>query len=125
MLILRGPAPIPTVDLYLPNPDLGDGIRSESRVALKKMMDGEHVTYVTRRPNKFTRSLSFDVTYMKALEFWAFCDQFLSSKIIVIEDVTPYTAVLLLNPLTVQPEKRAVVAGSLENVRLNFDVERV
>lgn len=126
MLILRGPAPVAEDTIYLPNPDLGDAMRPESRVALKRMMDGGVATYVVRRPSQFTRTFTIDVPYLKALEFWSFVNTHLHNRILVYEDSgLNYTGVLLINPLTLQPEKRSVVAGSTENVKLNFDIEKV
>lgn len=127
---LQFQAPHPDYEsiIFMPTPSFGDRERPESRIQLKKAMDGESYSHITQR-QVFTAmhyAWSFNITRLKALELKAFIDAHIGQPWRLIwPGRDNIIAHLLVNPLQLDMAFRAVVAGSVEAVPIDLEFESV
>lgn len=119
------PFPDEKAFIVLPNPEMGDIQRSESKVQLKRSMNGAvSVTHIKKLPNIRSYEYNFVLTRLKSLEFYAFFEIFGALKMrIEHENDTERIGYIKINPLELAIEKRALIGSSKEEVNVRFDFE--
>lgn len=96
---LRAPWPNYKVTSILPNVQFDDSRRSESTIVIKRTMTGRKVTY-TQPSDRYTLTLPFQLTRMKALELEAFIKSYQSASWFVeLYDGSQWEAKLVGEPV--------------------------
>lgn len=127
MIQIYAPHPDAESILVLPNPELGDGERPESRIQIKQAMDGNLITHITQKQlTAITYTWDFVLTRKKALELWEFISLH-TGKIwkITWPGRNDLIVVLKINPLQLDMIRRSVIADSVEAVAINLQFESV
>lgn len=110
---LKAPWPNFKVTSILPNLEFEDTRASESTVIIKRTMDGGVRTYV-RPSDRYTLTLPFQLTRMKALELEAFVKAYQAAPIwIEIHDGTQWEGKLIGEPVIRKAVERI---GDLTNI---------
>jgi len=111
--------------LILPNAELGDGLRPNSVVLLKRAMDSTVYTNVKTKTDKETYRFSVRLTRKKSIELVEFVFEH-SAKIIRLQWRTlDIDVALRVNPVELELTTRAVVAGSVEETTIQLEFERL
>lgn len=121
------PYPDERAMIILPNPEMGDVQRLESKVQVKRSMNGNVVvTHVKRLPNIRSFEYLFNMTRLKSLEFLNFYELFGAEKLrIEHDDASSLVGYIRVNPMELDIAKRALVDTSVEEVTLRFDFETI
>lgn len=127
--ILRAPWPNYKVTSILPNPQFQDGRAPESSIIIKRTMTGRKLTYV-RPSDRFTLTLPFQLTRMKALEVEAFLKAYQAAPIFIeLYDGTQWEAKLIDQPVSRRATERigdsTLIGKELIELTLTFSAKRL
>ena len=128
--ILRAPHPNYKVTTILPNPEFNDSRSSESTIIIKRTMTGRKVTY-TKPSERYTLTLSFELTRMKSLELEAFINSYQSAPWLVeLYDGSQWDAQLVDEPVSREATERidtgnALTGNEMVVVTLTLSATRV
>jgi len=120
---LTAPAHMPTGIMFLPDPQLGDVVRPDSRIQVLRSMTGLVRTHVKRQTTKQTHVYNFNLAREKALELQAFIQTYAGVKWRVTWGSQDFVGILTANPAELEMSKRAVISASFENVVVSLEFE--
>lgn len=110
--------------ITLPSPNLGNAHALDVNVSVKRMMDGSINTYVKKTSFK-TYRYTFLLTRGKALEVLEFFKIYAGTKLKVTNDnASFFVGYILLNPLELEMQRRAVAQNSVEDLDLELSFEQ-
>lgn len=118
-MIAQFPYPTNTHTLTLPNPDLGDTIRNESGITIKRSMLNTRKTAIIRTNNN-VRNYVFQLTQLKALELLHYYMTHAADKWVLDGEV----GYIKINPLEFNFTKRGAttVSNDVATVTIEFEV---
>lgn len=121
------PYPGEQIFIVLPNPEMGDIQRLESKMILKRSMNGAvKVTHIKKMPNVRSYEYNLLLTRLKSLEFYAFYELFGSEQMRIEHDNdVDRIGYIRINPLELDVSKRSLVGSSIEEVSVRFDFETI
>lgn len=117
-MIAYVPWPNPVHELYLPEPDLGDSVRNESTVIIKRSMANTKKTVICQVPNN-VRNYRFELTQAKALELLKWIESHPAQQWSLDKQV----GYLKVNPVELAYVRRGKVDNSNDVVQVEIEFE--
>ena len=123
--LIQASHPAYSAMIILPEPELGDTERAESKAVFKRSMNGNAYSHTTVHPNR-TYKWTFILTRLKGLEFLTFYNTHSGGVWKVTRaDSSELVGNIRINPLILDMVRRGVVGASQETVALEVEFETI